>query len=80
MEAADCVRAAIAKDWRQSSMQPDNEGCVKHPLFGGVPAEWLCMHCDTRSTGAEMAANMWHCPKCSATPLDMHTAAWWKTP
>ena len=24
--------------------------------------------------GEQMAANMWHCPKCSATPLDIHPA------
>ena len=78
MEAADGVRQAIAKDWGTASMQPDTDGSVKHPLFGGVSAEWSCMHCDTRSTGAHMAANMWHCPKCSATPLDMHPHAWWK--
>jgi len=80
MEAADGVREAIAKDWGPASMQPDADGCVKHPLFGGVSAEWFCLHCDARSTGAEMAANMWHCPKCSATPLDMHAHAWWKEP
>lgn len=78
MEAADGVREAIAKDWGTASMQPDKDGCVKHPLLGGASAEWFCMHCDTCSTGAQMAANMWHCPKCSATPLDMHTAARWK--
>ena len=80
MEAADGVREAIAKDWGSASMQPDKDGSVKHPLFGGVSAEWFCMHCDARSTGAEMAANMFHCPKCSATPIDMHPGPWWKEP
>jgi hypothetical protein len=78
MEAADGVRVAIAQDWGTASMQPDNDGSVKHPLFGGVSAEWFCMHCDTRSTGAEIVANMWHCPNCSATPMDVHPQAWWK--
>ncbi|TWB07193.1 hypothetical protein [Bradyrhizobium stylosanthis] len=78
MEAADGVREAIAKDWGPASMQPDKDSSVKHPLFGGVSAEWFCMHCEACSTGAQMAANMWHCPKCSATPLDMHSTAWWK--
>ena len=78
MKAADEVREAIAKDWGLASMQPDKDGRVKHPLFGGVAAEWYCMHCDTVSTGAQMAQNMWHCLKCSATPLDMHSHAWWK--
>ncbi|OCK55417.1 hypothetical protein [Bradyrhizobium sp. LMTR 3] len=78
MEAADGVREAIAKDWGPASMQPDKDGCVKHPLFGGVSAEWFCMHCDARSTGAQMAANMWHCPKCNATPIDIFAASFWK--
>ncbi|WP_076827847.1 hypothetical protein [Bradyrhizobium brasilense] len=77
-KAADGVREAIAQDWPRRSTKPDQNGTVVHPLFGGVSAEWFCYHCDARSTGAEMAANMWHCPKCSATPLDMHPAAWWK--
>ena len=79
-KAADEVRAAIAEDWPRRSTKPDQDGTAVHPLFGGVSAEWFCLHCDTRSTGAAMAANMWHCPKCSATPLDMHPAAWWKVP
>lgn len=78
--AADGVRGAIAQDWPRRSTKPDKNGCAVHPLFGGVSAEWYCLHCDARSTGAEMAANMWHCPKCSATPLDMHAHAWWKEP
>jgi hypothetical protein len=80
MEAADGVRDAITKDWGPASMQPDKDGRVKHPLFGGISAEWHCMHCDTRSTGTETADNMFHCPKCSATPIDMHPSAWWKEP
>jgi hypothetical protein len=79
-KAADGVREAIARDWPRRSTKPDKDGVALHPLFGGASAEWFCLHCDARSTGAEMAANMWHCPKCSATPLDMHTAAWWKEP
>lgn len=78
MTAADSVHEAIAHDWPQKATKPDKDGTVAHPLFGGVSAEWFCMHCGTRSTGAQMAANMWHCPKCSATPLDMYVSAWWK--
>lgn len=77
-EAADGVREAIAGDWGQRSMQPDGDGVVVHPLFGGASAEWFCHHCDARSTGAEVAANFWHCPKCSATPLDMHPTDSWR--
>jgi hypothetical protein len=79
-KAADGVREALAQDWPRRSTNPDQDGTVVHPLFGGASAEWYCLHCNARSTGAEVAANMWHCPKCSATPLDMHPAAWWKEP
>jgi hypothetical protein len=79
MEAADGVREAIAQDWGAASMHPDKDGIAKHPLFGGMSAEWFCMHCDTRSTGVQMAANMWHCPKCSATPLDISSRLFGKT-
>ena len=81
MEAADEVREAIAKDWEPAAMQPDKDARVKHPLFKGVfSAEWFCHHCDGQSTSAQMVANMWHCPKCSAPPLDIHTSPWWKEP
>jgi hypothetical protein len=52
------------------STHSDPDGTAVHPLFGGASAEWPCLHCDALSTGAEMAANMWHCPKCSATPIE----------
>lgn len=80
MEAADGVLEAVARDWGAASMHPDKDGSVKHPLFSVISAEWFCMRCDTRSTGAQMATNMWHCPKCNATPLDVHPTAWWKEP
>ncbi|AMA55194.1 hypothetical protein [Bradyrhizobium sp. CCGE-LA001] len=80
MAAADEVREAIAKDWGPASMQPEEDGSAKHPLFGGVSSEWHCLHCDTHSTGPQMAANMWHCPKCNASPLDIHPAAVPKEP
>ena len=79
-KAADRMREAIAQDWPRRSTKPDKDGYAVHPLFGGVSADWYCLHCDTRSTGADMANNMWHCPKCSAAPLDMHPNAWWKEP
>ena len=49
--AADGVREAIAQDWPRRSTKPDKNGCAVHPLFGGVSAEWYCIHCDARSTG-----------------------------
>lgn len=81
MEAADEVREAIAQDWGPAAMQPDKEGRAKHPLFDGMrSAEWFCHHCDGKSSSAQMIENMWHCPKCSATPIDIHPSAWWKEP
>jgi hypothetical protein len=78
-KAADGVRGAIAQDWPSRSTHPDHDGTAVHPLFGGASAEWSCLHCDALSTGAEMAANMWHCPKCSATPIDMFIGPFGKT-
>ena len=76
-KAADGVRVSIAGDWPRRSTEPDDDGCAEHPLFGDVSAEWHCMHCDGPSTGAELARNMWHCPKCGASPLDVHSPPWW---
>lgn len=76
--AADGVRKAIALDWPPQSMKPEFDGSAKHPLFGGVSSEWFCMHCEAQSTGAQMAENFWHCPKCNATPLALHPQAWWR--
>lgn len=77
-KAADEVREAIAQDWPRRSTKPDKDGRAAHPLFGGLSSKWYCMHCDTRSSGAEVAANMWHCPQCGAAPIDIHMHAWWK--
>lgn len=76
--AADKVREAIARDWPRRSTKPDSEGRAAHPLFRGVSAEWRCLHCDGEFTGSQMAENMWHCPKCSATPLDIFAEPFWK--
>jgi len=78
--AADRVREAISSDWPRRSTKPDAEGRAMHPLHRDVSAVWYCLHRDARSTGAQMAANMWHCPHCNATPIDMHSSAWWKEP
>ena len=77
--AADRVREAISRDWPRRSTKPDAGGRATHPLFGGNSAEWFCLHCDAESTGRQMAANMWHCPKCSATPIDIHLTPFWRT-
>ncbi|WP_373008972.1 hypothetical protein [Hyphomonas sp.] len=79
-EAAEMLRARIAADWPRRSTKPDKEGRALHPLFRerGLSREWHCLHCDAVSTGSQMAANMWHCPKCSATPIDILAEPFWK--
>ncbi|WP_051057211.1 hypothetical protein [Bradyrhizobium yuanmingense] len=80
VEAADGVREAITKDWGAAAMQPDKDGRAKHPLFKDVfSAEWFCLHCDGQSDSAQLVANMWHCPKCSATPIDIFAVPFWKS-
>lgn len=71
---AEQVRARIASDWPRRSTVPDADGNVQHPLFGGVADEWFCFHCDQVFSGRQMAGNLWHCPACSASPIDIHPA------
>lgn len=79
-EAADRVRARISSDWPRRSTKPDVEGRVTHPLWTDAkPASlWYCLHCDAEITGKQLAKNMWHCPKCSATPIDIFATPFWK--
>jgi len=76
--AAEKLRARIAADWPRRSTKPDADGRTQHPLSGGLSSKWYCLHCDGESTGAQMADNMWHCPKCSATPIDIFISSFWK--
>jgi hypothetical protein len=76
--AAEKLRARIAADWPRRSTKPDADGQAQHPLSKGVASKWYCLHCDGESTGAQMADNMWHCPKCSATPIDIFISPFWK--
>lgn len=76
--AAEKLRARIAADWPRRSTKPDADGQAQHPLFKGVASKWYCLHCDGESTGAQMADNMWHCPKCNATPIDIFISPFWK--
>lgn len=73
-EEAAKVRAGIASDWPRRSTKPDAEGVVLHPLFGEKSAEWNCLHCDGKITGAQLAENLWHCPGCGASPIDIFSA------
>lgn len=76
--AIETLRARIAADWPRRSTKPDADGNVQHPLSKGVAPKWYCLHCDGSFTGSQMADNMWHCPKCSATPPDIFVTPFWK--
>ncbi|WP_127144592.1 hypothetical protein [Pelagibacterium montanilacus] len=76
-EEAARVRAGISSDWPRRATKPDAEGAVIHPLFGGLSAEWYCLHCDGEITGAQLAQNLWHCPGCGASPIDIFSAPAW---
>lgn len=76
-DAASKIRAGIASDWPRRSTKPDKEGTVVHPLFRDRSAEWYCLHCDGKITGAQIAASLWHCPACGASPIDIFAAPFW---
>jgi hypothetical protein len=73
-EEAAKVRAGISSDWPRRSTKPDADGVVLHPLFGGKASSWYCLHCDGKITGAQLAENIWHCPTCGASPIDIFSA------
>jgi len=75
---AEKARTQIAEDWPRRSTQPDKDGIVRHPLFGGESATWHCLHCDGQFAGVQIAKNFWHCPNCSATPLDIFSEPFWE--
>ena len=73
-EEAAKVRAGVSSDWPRRSTKPDADGVVLHPLFGEKSYTWYCLHCDGKITGAQLAENIWHCPTCGATPIDIFSA------
>ena len=76
---ADRVREQIATDWPRRSMQPDAGGMAVHPLFLEMRSnKWFCLHCDGAFESGQMAKNMWHCPTCSATPIDIFPEPFWR--
>ncbi len=77
-QAAERLRARIAADWPRRSTKPDADRQAEHPLSKGVSNRWYCLHCEAVSDGTQMAENMWHCPKCNATPIDIFAAPFWK--
>lgn len=76
-ERAARVRGAISTDWPRRSTKPNLDGVVRHPLSGEESNTWFCYHCDGKITGAQVAENLWHCPGCGASPLDIYGAAFW---
>ncbi|KPD11077.1 hypothetical protein AN476_17480, partial [Phaeobacter sp. 11ANDIMAR09] len=66
-----------ASDWPRRSTRPNTKGEVVHPLHGDRSAEWYCLHCEGKITGAQIADNLWHCPSCGASPLNIFTSPWW---
>ncbi|MCC6887693.1 MAG: hypothetical protein IT536_04085 [Hyphomicrobiales bacterium] len=78
-EAVERLRARIAADWPRRSTKPDADGQALHPLSKGRATQWYCLHCDGSFAASQLADNMWHCPKCSATPIDIFIAPFWRT-
>ncbi len=76
-EEAAKVRSGISSDWPRRATKPDAEGAVLHPVFGGRSAEWYCLHCDGKIMGTQLANNLWHCPGCGASPIDIFSAPAW---
>lgn len=71
------IHARVAADWPGRSTVPDSAGRAEHPLSHGVSDTWWCMHCDQSFTSKQITANLFHCPNCLASPLDIHTSPWW---
>lgn len=71
------VRGEISTDWPRRSTKPDLEGVVRHPLSSSESNVWFCYHCDGKITGAQIAQNLWHCPGCGASPIDIYDTAFW---
>ncbi|WP_165422403.1 hypothetical protein [Rhizobium ruizarguesonis] len=71
------VRGEISTDWPRRSTKSDLDGVVRHPLWGRASGVWFCLHCDGKITGTQIAQNLWHCPGCGASPLDIFDTAFW---
>src|SRR5690606_28469211 len=67
----------IASDWPRRATKPDGDGAVIHPLYGDRSADWYCLHCNGKVTGAQLADNLWHCPGCGASPIDIFSTPGW---
>ena len=74
---AERVRAHMSTEWPRRTTKPDADGMALHPLGRGLSSKWFCLHCDGEFTGSDMARNLWHCPDCSATPIDIFDSPFW---
>jgi rubrerythrin len=74
---AEQVRARIASDWSRRSTKPDAQGRALHPIKGGLSDKWYCLHCDEQASAKAVARNLWHCPSCGASPIDIFSSPWW---
>jgi hypothetical protein len=77
------IRSKIATDWPRRSTMPDAKGFARHPIFTGPKGKsieadtWYCLRCDGEITGPQIAKNLWHCPACGASPIDIHKDPFW---
>jgi hypothetical protein len=71
------VRGKISTDWPRRSTRPDGKGRSRHPLWDRDSDTWFCLHCDGKITGVQIAENLWHCPACGASPVDIFDTAFW---
>jgi hypothetical protein len=76
-ERSKLVHARYSVDWPRRSTKPDAGGNVRHPLFRGESNEWFCLHCNGTVSGAQLAENLWHCPGCGASPLNIFECPFW---
>ncbi|WP_270725882.1 hypothetical protein [Shimia sp. Alg240-R146] len=80
---SESIHARIASDWPRRSTKPDAKGVVRHPLFHskeGVRKDgdtWFCLHCNGKISGIQIAKNLWHCPACGASPIDIFSEPFW---
>lgn len=72
------TREAIAKDWPRRSSLPDAQGYAIHPIGRMKSKEWHCLHCDGEFSARQITANMFHCPECHASPLDIFDFPFWQ--
>lgn len=71
------VAAETAVQWPRRSTKPDHNGVVRHPFGVAESNIWFCISCNGQMTGAQIADNLWHCPGCGSSPIDIFATAFW---